>query len=132
MPVKNAMRTRREADDRCVMLALSLAAYATETPLEDVLEADRGNMPVSRTRQIAMYICHVAFGMSIGRVARAFGRHNTTVAYACGRVEDCRDDAGFDAWMEKLETAACAAPRMDATITASRWRDMLRAAGAAA
>ncbi len=129
MPVKNTMRTRREADDRQVMLALSLAAYATETPLDEVLEADKGRMPVSRTRQIAMYLSHVAFSMSIGRVANAFGRHNTTVAYACGRVEDCRDDPDFDAWMERLETAARAAPQMDAAVTGERWRALL--AGAA-
>ena len=50
-----------------------------------------------------MYLAHVGFGMSLARVASAFGRDRSTVAHACRQVEDKRDDPAFDAWMETLE-----------------------------
>jgi len=45
---------------------------------------------------------HVALGMSLARVARAFGRDRPTVAYACHLIEDRRDDSDFDDWLDQL------------------------------
>lgn len=58
--------------------------------------------------QIAMYLAHVGFGMSMARIARAFGRHRTTVTHACHLVEDRRDDPRFDRLLDCLEQAATA------------------------
>jgi chromosomal replication initiation ATPase DnaA len=56
-------------------------------------------------RHVAMYLAHVTFGLRLKDVARAFGRHRTTVGHACRRIEDMRDDVLFDSqlgWLEAL------------------------------
>jgi chromosomal replication initiation ATPase DnaA len=54
-------------------------------------------------RHVAMYLAHVLFGWTYSQVAPAFGRHRTSVLYACARVEDRRDDLCFDARLVRLE-----------------------------
>ena len=39
-----------------------------------------------------MYLAHVTCGLSLTEVGEVFARDRTTVAHACGRVEDLRDD----------------------------------------
>lgn len=50
-----------------------------------------------------MYLAHVALGMSLARVAQAFERDRSTVAHACHIIEDRREEAEFNAWVECLE-----------------------------
>lgn len=69
----------------------------------DLRRATRGRAKVARARQVAMYLAHVACGMSLTEVGRTFARDRTTVAHACGVVEDGRDDPMFDRVMELLE-----------------------------
>ena len=59
-------------------------------------------------RQIAMYLAHVGFGLSMAEVGRAFGRDRTTVVHACHLIEDRRDDVRFDQLLDHLEQAATA------------------------
>jgi len=59
-------------------------------------------------RQIAMYLAHVGFGLSMAEVAKAFGRDRTTVVHACHLIEDRRDDSRFDVMLDHLEQAAVA------------------------
>jgi hypothetical protein len=59
-------------------------------------------------RQIAMYLAHVGFGLSMAEVGRAFGRDRTTVVHACHLIEDRRDDVRFDQMLDHLEQAATA------------------------
>ncbi len=59
-------------------------------------------------RQIAMYLAHVGFGLSMAEVGRAFGRDRTTVLHACHVVEDKRDEVRFDQLLDHLEQAALA------------------------
>lgn len=54
-------------------------------------------------RQVAMYLAHVAFGVRTADVARGFGRDTTTVYHAYRQVEDMRDDAVFDAFLDAVE-----------------------------
>ena len=54
-------------------------------------------------RQVAMYLAHVACGLTLTQVGEVFSRDRTTVAHACSRVEDLRDDAAFDRSLELLE-----------------------------
>jgi hypothetical protein len=59
-------------------------------------------------RQIAMYLAHVGFGLSMAEIGKAFGRDRTTVVHACHLVEDRRDEACFDDLLDHLEQAATA------------------------
>jgi chromosomal replication initiation ATPase DnaA len=54
-------------------------------------------------RQAAMYLAHVAFGLSYTEVGRAFDRDRTTAAHACRLVEDRRTDPEIDARLASLE-----------------------------
>ena len=69
----------------------------------------RSSIGVSRVRQIAMYVTHVALAFSMREVGHGFGRDRTTVLYACHQIEDLRDDEEFDrivAMVERVVTAA--------------------------
>lgn len=59
-------------------------------------------------RQIAMYLAHVGFGLSMAEIGRAFGRDRTTVLHACHLIEDRRDEVRFDQLLDHLEQAAIA------------------------
>lgn len=63
----------------------------------------RGRAPIAFARQIAMYLSHVACGQSLTDVGRIFARDRTTVAHACARIEDMRDDRRFDRVLDLLE-----------------------------
>ncbi|GBF57544.1 chromosomal replication initiator protein DnaA [Candidatus Phycosocius bacilliformis] len=76
----------------------------------DLLVPDRGTAQHAFARQTAMYLTHVAFGLSLHRVAIAFGRDRSTVAYACHLIEDRRDDPHLDDMLDQLEAALRAAP----------------------
>src|SRR6056297_2945379 len=95
--------TQQRIDKNNAALAVSLVAYALEIKAEDILMPDRGPREMVRARQVSMYLTHVGLGMSLSRVAIAFERDRSTVAHACHRIEEFRDDPGFDAWLEALE-----------------------------
>jgi hypothetical protein len=71
----------------------------------ELFRATRGKAPVALARQVAMYLAHVACGLSFTEVGLVFGRDRTTVAHACRVVEDRRDDPVFDRVLELLEWA---------------------------
>lgn len=63
----------------------------------------RGRKRVALARQAAMYLAHVACGLTFKDVGTLFGRDRTTVSHACEVIEDLRDDANFDRVMQLLE-----------------------------
>ncbi len=63
----------------------------------------RGTAPMALARQVAMYLAHVVFGLRLREVGQMFERDRTTVAHACGLVEDRRDDPRFDRALDLLE-----------------------------
>ncbi len=69
----------------------------------DLWSDTRGRPKVAFARQVAMYLAHVVCGLSLTNVGQIFSRDRTTVAHACGRVEDLRDDPSFDRSLELLE-----------------------------
>jgi chromosomal replication initiation ATPase DnaA len=71
----------------------------------DLWSQTRGRSRVAFARQVAMYLAHVAWGLSLTQVGLVFARDRTTVAHACGLVEDCRDDPVLDRSLELLEGA---------------------------
>ncbi|MEM6626550.1 MAG: helix-turn-helix domain-containing protein [Pseudomonadota bacterium] len=102
---------QKERDVAYADLAKGLAAFSSGVSTEDVNGATRGRASAALARQVAMYLAHVGFEMSLARVAAAFGRDRSTVAHACHLIEDRRDDPVFDAWLEDLEAAARATPQ---------------------
>lgn len=63
----------------------------------------RGRCKIAFARQVAMYLTHVAGGLSMSEVGALYGRNRTTVAHACAVVEDARDDALLDRSLSFLE-----------------------------
>ncbi len=70
---------------------------------EDLRRITRGRANVALARQVAMYLAHVVCGMTLTDTGRLFGRDRTTVAHACGVIEDRRDDPLFDRALDLLE-----------------------------
>ncbi len=87
-------------------VAVKLSADRYEVTVEDLSAHTRRSPQVARARQVAMYLAHVAFGVPLAEVGTCFGRDRTTVSYACHRIEDRRDDPGFDADLLEMEIAA--------------------------
>jgi hypothetical protein len=71
----------------------------------DLRRATRGRARVALARQVAMYLAHVGCGLSLTETGRLFDRDRTTVAHACGVIEDRRDDPLFDRVLDLLEWA---------------------------
>lgn len=89
-------------DNAKARLCAEIAAFSLGIR-EDILSNTRGAPDEAYARQIAMYLCHVGFGMSLTRVAIAFGRDRSTIAHACHLIEDRRDDRDFDTQLDALE-----------------------------
>lgn len=93
----------RDATERLVIEETVAHVFGVEGC--DLRRATRGRAKVARARQVAMYLAHVACGMSLTEVGRTFARDRTTVSHACGVIEDGRDDPTFDRVLELLENA---------------------------
>jgi chromosomal replication initiation ATPase DnaA len=89
------------ADAICEVV--ELVSRHANVPISAVLGDSRDARPIARARQLAMYLSHVILGESLTAVGLAFGRDRTTVSYACGLIEDLRDDPRFEAEVSALE-----------------------------
>jgi hypothetical protein len=71
-----------------------LALVSQEQHVSVVLlkHASRCRANAARARQLAMYLCHVMLGVSLTDIGAVFQRDRTTVSYACGLIEDLRED----------------------------------------
>ncbi len=87
----------RNLVEYCVLAVFKL-------PRSTLYQKDR-NARTAFVRQIAMYLTHVAFGLTYSEVGRLFLRDRTTVAHACRVIEDSRDDPSIDHTLSALETA---------------------------
>jgi chromosomal replication initiation ATPase DnaA len=56
--------------------------------LGELRGSSRGPARAAFARQAAMYLAHVVFGLSLTEVGHIFERDRTTVAHACGLIED--------------------------------------------
>jgi len=81
-------------------LVSELFAAACE---RDLPEGAARRRPRCHIRQIAMYLSHVVLSVPYQNIATAFSRDRTTVMHACSVVEDRRDDAGYDRFVERCE-----------------------------
>jgi len=92
-----------EANVRSVREAVAMV-YRIDKGL--LAHPTRGRSRIAFARQVAMYLAHVTFGLTLTTVGRAFGRDRTTVSHACALVEDARDNPEFDRTLELLEAIA--------------------------
>lgn len=69
----------------------------------ELLSEGRGVRLIADARQLVMYLAHVALGLSCAEVGDYYGRDRSTVAYACRKWEDRRDDPQVDAVLFKIE-----------------------------
>ena len=74
----------REAIEQAVIQVFGIA-------YKDLRRMTRGRAKVALARQVAMYLAHVGCGLSLTATGRLFERDRTTVAHACGVIEDRRD-----------------------------------------
>ncbi|MBL8545611.1 MAG: chromosomal replication initiator DnaA [Hyphomonadaceae bacterium] len=102
--------SKRAEDAAAAELAANVVGYALCVPGGAIVDEARGCSKTAYARQIAMYLCHVAFELSLARVAIAFGRDRSTVAHACHAIEDRRDEPQFDLWIGSIEASLRAAP----------------------
>jgi hypothetical protein len=111
-------RAARLADrtDGC-RVAEGLTASTFGVKLADVRCAGRGSAAAALARQAAMYLAHVHLGIRLSEVARHFRRDRTTVAHACARIEERRDEPKFERILDCLEAAL------------ERWNERFRTAG---
>lgn len=106
----DVLASNRRDDAAAAQLAASVASYALNVPAAAIVSENRGCAKAAFARQIAMYLCHTGFELSLARVAAAFGRDRSTVAHACHLIEDRREEGQFDLWLDALETMLRAAP----------------------
>lgn len=86
-------------------LAEHLVAAAYGTDVAAMRAPTRGSARTAQARQAAMYLLRIGLGLSHSQIGAYFRRDRTTVAHACARIEDSRDDAAFDRTLDCLEAA---------------------------
>lgn len=96
-------RARPVREDAGLADVLALVSRERKIPIRLLVHVSRCQADTARARQLAMYLAHVAKGISLTAIGMAFGRDRTTVSYACSLIEDLRDDAQFDAELERFE-----------------------------
>lgn len=84
------------------------------TSARAVLEAQPSGRKIGNARTAAIYLCHIALGLTKKNVAKAFGYgSHAAVSYVCSRAEDMREtDQAFDAFCDEIEQLC---------ITRERW-----------
>jgi len=80
-------------------------AAAFAIPPAELRAPTRRSAPSALARQTAMYLAHVAFGLTLTEVGQIFGRDRSTAAHACRRTESRRDDPSMDTLLVGLERA---------------------------
>ena len=93
---------RDEITRPCRLMEEAVAA-AFAVPADELRASSRRTAGVAFARQSAMYLAHVAMGLSLCAVGRIFHRHRTTAAHACLTVELRRDDPSIDRLLDMLE-----------------------------
>ena len=94
--IHHAVHAPREAIEQAVVQVFGVGQ-------DDLRRITRGRANVALARQVAMYLAHVVCGLTLTDTGRLFGRDRTTVAHACGVIEDRRDDPLFDRALDLLE-----------------------------
>lgn len=92
-----------QARHRGADLTAAIIGHIYNIPLDELRATTRRCARAAFARQVAMYLAHVVYGLSLTEVAAAFGRDRTTASHACHLIEDLRDNILFDRHMGRLE-----------------------------
>jgi chromosomal replication initiation ATPase DnaA len=90
---------------------IDLTAALFNVGSRELRRTGRTTLGICRVRQIAMYVSHVALGLSMNDIGRGFNRDRTTVLHACHLVEDLREDKDFERVVQTTERVVVAALR---------------------
>ncbi|HWA91879.1 MAG TPA: helix-turn-helix domain-containing protein [Rhizomicrobium sp.] len=85
-------------------IAQAIVAHAYGIELYDMRADTRRDKRAALARQIAMYLCHVVFRMTVHDIAIAFLRSKSTAHHALSRIEELRDDPELDRTLQFLES----------------------------
>lgn len=113
-PPRAAVRRNRRHGERKLELCdcmIDIAAAMFNVSGREIRDPGRSSNATARVRQIAMYVAHVALGLTMHEVGQGFGRNRTTVSHACHLIEDMREDEDFDRIVATIERVAGAALR---------------------
>lgn len=100
----------QKLDEARARLTREAVAFAFGIEPDAIDHPTRGASHIALARQVAMYLTHISFELSLSRVAQAFRRDRTTASHACHVIEDRRDDPEFDAQLDRLEAFLRSAP----------------------
>ena len=101
-PPENSSPTPSTAERTCQWVAFCVARdFGLE--MAALFAPTRGAPRAAFARQVAMYLAHIGFELSLETISRIFGRDRTTVSHACHVIEDGRDDIWLDCRLEALE-----------------------------
>jgi chromosomal replication initiation ATPase DnaA len=95
-------------------LLASLVGSALSVEPGKLCGRGRGTAEIAYARQVALYLAHTTLGLSYTEAGSLFGRDRTTAAHACRRIEDRREQARTDQFVDCLERAARHAVAMPA------------------
>jgi len=112
LPADGAKLRGSRRNERAVELCectIDIAAALFNVPSKELRRPGRSAGPISRVRQVAMYVAHVGLSLKMNDVGLGFGRDRTTVLHACHLVEDLRDDEEFDRIVQMTERVVRAA-----------------------
>ena len=96
--------TKKEKFNWAVGVAQAVAAHSYGIPLDAITASEIGSDRAVKARQVAMYLSRTVLKLGAREIARAFRRTHPAVLHACRRVEEARDDPGFDRTVEWLES----------------------------
>lgn len=89
-------------------LVLSFVHMAHGVRPSYLLGPSRGSRRLSEARQVFQYLSHVCFSQTYSELALTSRRDRTSVAHACHKIEDMRDDPNIDRALYFAETALMA------------------------
>ena len=102
----SVQRNSGQASTATVLACIELVVCpALGVTCNELRARTRSRASVAFARQVAMYLAHVVYGMSLKEAAALFYRDRTTASHACSVIEDRRDDPTFDTFMEHIELA---------------------------
>ncbi len=92
---------------------LAMVAHLYEVSPRDLRSRSRRGAQAAFARQVAMYLTHVVYGLTMKEAARAIGRDASTAVHACHRIEDLRDDPQFDRQLTQIENVLRQAAKIE-------------------
>ena len=109
--------------DACATVVRDIVADAFDISPARLVAKERGREYVARARHVALYLTHVVCQLPYREVGLAFGRDRSSVAYACARIEDMRDDEYVDITLDLMTEV------IEARVRQIRVDSLLSAAG---